>query len=153
MQNTWIFQLRDSLSASQQAKIEAELGPFVRDAWKAHGAPVPGELEIRYDRFVIIRAEPGSTSGCSIDSMTKTASRILEDAGAEKLEANFVFFKDENGNIEFIDFREIPLALQSGRISAETPVFQTAIQPGESFDKFEQPLKNTWMSRYLRQQA
>lgn len=149
MQNTWIFQLDSPLSESQKADLEAGLGQFVREAWKAHGAPVPGEMEIRHDQFLIIQAEPGSTSGCSIDSMTRAATAALQSVGAAKLESNFVSFRTDEGKISYLDFREIPNALAAGTLKPDTVIFNAALQPGQPLSQFEVPLKDSWMKRYL----
>lgn len=149
MQNIWIFQLESPLSEDQKATLNAGLGVFVRDAWKAHGAPVPGVMEIRHDRFLIIQAEPGSTSGCSIDSMTKTATEAITAVGARKLESNFVVFQSPDGKISHIDFREIPQALADGRLSPDSTIFNAALQPGEPLENFEIPLHQSWMKRFL----
>lgn len=149
MQNTWIFQLERPLSEEQKTKLENGLGKFVREGWKAHGAPVPGNMEIRYDRFLIIQAEPGSTSGCSIDSMTKKAKEWMHKVEIHAMEAQYVFYKDDEGEIQYLDFRELPVALELGHLGPDSTVFHTHIQPGETLETFEQPLKETWMKRYL----
>jgi hypothetical protein len=149
MQNIWIFQLAAPLTAEQKNTLEQGLGVYVRDAWKAHGAPVPGEMEIRHDQFLIIQAEPGSTSGCSIDSMTKAANTALQSIGAQRVESQFIAFRDAQGKIAYLDFRQIGQALAEGRLTAETTIFNAALQPGEPLSQFEIPLKASWMKRYL----
>lgn len=149
MQNIWIFQLADRLTASQKEALEQGLGVYVRDAWKAHGAPVPGEMEIRHDQFLIIQAEPGSTSGCSIDAMTKAANTALQSVGAQRVESQYIAYRNNDGHIAYLDFREIGKALADGRINPNTTIFNAALQPGEPISQFEISLKDSWMKRYL----
>lgn len=148
MQHTWVYQLKSALTEAQKSAISNGLTELVQD-WKAHGTPVPGRFEIRHDRFVIVQAEPGSTSGCSIDSMTRGVTELLHSQGCELMERNFVFFREADGDIAFIDFREAPAAIASGRLTADTIVFDASLNGGTELSAWEVPLSQTWLARHL----
>ena len=101
MRHVWIFQLASAPTESQKASILPQLEAFVA-IWKAHGAPVPGEVSLRHERFVVVQAEPGHASGCSIDSMNKGVHEILTAAGIEILGPERVFFREIDGSIASI---------------------------------------------------
>jgi hypothetical protein len=84
MQHIWIFQLAAAPSSTVQASIMQALDGFLA-VWKAHGSPVPGKAEMRHDRFIVVMAEPGHASGCSIDAMTKGVNEILQNHQQEVL--------------------------------------------------------------------
>jgi hypothetical protein len=151
MQNVWIFQLDSALPETTKAVLLPQLQRFVAD-WKSHGAPVPGDVSMAHDRFVIVRADPGHASGCSIDSMTKGISEILASHGRHVMGPEFVLFRDGNGGISHLDFREVRDALLSGRLHAHTMVFDSSLGNSNDLSRWEQPLHQTWMGRFLPQE-
>lgn len=148
MRHVWIFQLGSEPSAAVTAQLLADLNAFVA-VWKAHGTPVPGSVDIRHGRFVIIQAEPGHASGCSIDSMTKGVTEILQKAGLEVLGPERVFFKDAAGAVAHIDFKEAKAALLDGRMNAETTVFDSTLGNSNELSRWEVPSHQTWLARFI----
>ena len=129
-----------------------ELDAFMA-VWKAHGAPVPGEASLRYDRFVIVRATPGHASGCSIDAMNKGVSDILGHYGLIVMGADQIFFKENDGSIGFVDFRDAKSSILSGRLGANTIVFDSSMAQSGDLENWEVPLNKTWLGRFLPQSA
>jgi hypothetical protein len=152
MRHIWIFQLAVSPTDSQKALILPQLEAFVA-VWKAHGAPVPGEVSLRHERFVVVQAEPGHASGCSIDSMNKGVNDILANAGIEVLGAERVFFRESDGSIAHIDFKEVKSAIISGRLNANSTVFDSTLSNSNDLQRWETTLDKTWMGRFLPQKA
>lgn len=152
MQHTWIFQLGAPLHPAQATQITQGLNALVAE-WKAHGTPVPGHGEVRYDRFVVVQATPGSTSGCSIDSMTRGVETLLQAAGTEVLAPNFVFFREADGSLAFLDFREIAAGIAAGRLHADTTIYDGTMGQTNDLSKWEVALKDSWLARYLPQEA
>ena len=152
MQNIWIFQLASAPSEGDKAKMIEELDAFMA-VWKAHGAPVPGEASIRYDRFVVVRATPGHASGCSIDAMNKGVSDILGNYGLTVMGADQIFFKDAAGNIDYFDFRDAKSSILTGKLNANTIVFDSSTALKSNLEEWEVPLGKTWLGRFLPQSA
>lgn len=148
MQHVWIFQLKDSLSSAQQEALAPALTKLVDD-WKSHGAMVPGEYGIKYDRFIVVQAEPGSTSGCSIDSMNHGVDAILEQNGLEALPHNNIFFRTAEGGLDYVDFREVRTAIAAGRLGPDTQIFDSSLGQTNDFSRWEIKLADSWMSRFL----
>lgn len=152
MQHIWIFQLATAPSAAAKSSILDELSSFVA-VWKAHGAPVPGAVELRHDRFVIVQATPGHASGCSIDSMTKGVTDILRQHGLQVLGAERVLFRDADGSIADMDFKDARAHVASGRIHADTIVFDSTMGQSNDLNLWEVPMHKTWLGRFLPQRA
>jgi hypothetical protein len=152
MRHVWIFQMAAAPSAAQKASIIPQLEAFVA-VWKAHGAPVPGEVSLRHEHFVIVQAEPGHASGCSIDSMNKGVNDILAQAGIEVLGPERVFFREADGGIGHIDFKEAKAAILSGRLNAGSTVFDSTLGNTNDLSRLETTLDKTWLGRFLPQKA
>ena len=148
MQSTWIFQLQSPLEPQTADQVKTEVKQFLT-VWNAHGTPVPGKVDLPYNRFITIEAEPGATSGCSIDKMTRTVRDIVQRSGNVVLEPHVVFYQNEGEEIKHIDFREIDGAISSGELTAETTIFDASMNQSSDLQKWRVPLKETWLSRYL----
>ncbi len=147
MRNTWIFQLLEPLSLAQVEKINTETATFL-NSWKAHGTPVPGSAEIRYNRFVVLKSQEGTASGCSIDAMTREVGRILNEAGAKSAESGLIFYRD-GGEIKTVDFREVEKLIAGGMLHADTIIFENTLGHTNDLSRWELPLKETWLARFL----
>jgi hypothetical protein len=152
MQHVWIFQLATALTDSVKSSLLKELNAFVA-VWKAHGTPVPGMVEVRHDRFVIVQAEPGHASGCSIDSMNKGVNEILANHGVVVLGPENVFFREKDGFIASIDFKEAKAAILQGRLNADSTIFDSTMSNKNDLNFWEVSLESTWLKRLLPQPA
>jgi hypothetical protein len=148
MRSNWIFQSANKLTPSQQDSIRKSIDAFL-EKWNAHGTPVPGTGEIKHDRFILLQAEAGSTSGCSIDSMTREISSLLSREGILRTESGMIFYHAGNGEISAVDFREVENLIASGEIGPETVIFDNTMGQSDDLSKWEVPLKETWLARYL----
>ncbi|MEM6630939.1 MAG: hypothetical protein AAF694_14760 [Bacteroidota bacterium] len=147
---TWIYSLSQPTTAEQTAYLKQSFGEFL-GKWNSHGTPVAGEITLAYQRFVIIQANPGEDrpSGCSIDGLKRTVEGILQQKGLTWVEASQVFFKDPEEQIQSIDFRALPTFIQQGKLKSETKVFDHTLNQSDDLSKWEVPLKETWMKRFL----
>jgi hypothetical protein len=152
MRHIWIFQLGSAPVEASKATLLQELDAFIA-VWKAHGSPVPGTAELRHDRFVVVQAEPDHASGCSIDSMTKGVQEILSRHGLEVLGAERVFYRASDGSIQHIDFKEAKAAIADGRLQAGTILFDSTLGNSNDLSRWEVPMEQTWMARFLVQRV
>ncbi len=146
MQNVWIFNFTEPLDEAAAQTLAAKLQEHLSQ-WKTHGTPVQSRVALRYAHFLFVEAVT-DVSGCSIDWLQHTVLGIVQELGLVLADHSRIFFwRDEL--VESIDFRELEPALLSGKLTADTVVFDhRALQNGE-FDRWEVPLRNTWMSRYM----
>lgn len=148
MQHNWIFQLKDQLSRSQRDQMIKDLVVLMEE-WKSHGAPVPGVAEVRYDRFIVVKATPGKNSGCSIDSMNHGVDEILARNGAELLPSNYIFFRNSEGVLDYIDFREVKGAIEAGQLGPNTTIYDSTLGQANDIDRWEVRLADSWLARFL----
>lgn len=149
---TWIYSLEQPASAEKIAALNKDLGHFL-DQWKSHGVPVEGLIQLRYDRFVLIQSRPDQErpSGCSIDSLRRSVEQILQNQGLTWADNSGVFFRDPSGEIRLIHFLQLEKLISDGEITGETLVFDHSMGNGDDLSRWEVPLKETWMKRYLPQ--
>lgn len=148
MQHTWIFQLEKPFTAAQQPALAQGLNEFLQ-RWKAHGHPVKGAAELRHQRFFILQAEEGTTSGCSIDSMTREMEQILSAQGLALLEPAFILYRQADGGMGQVHFRDVRTAIASGQLTADTVVYDTSMGQSSDLARFEVPLSQSWLGRHL----
>lgn len=117
--------------------------------WKSHGADVPGQFDIKYDRFLLIQAEPGTTSGCSIDSMNHGVDEILANHSLKTLPHNFIFYKNSEGELSQVDFREVKSAIQQGSMGPDTVIFDSSLAQSNDLARWEVKLADSWLARFL----
>ncbi len=149
-QYTWFFSLSQTLSSEQETALKADFDRFVSQ-WNTHGSPVDGLIQIRHARFVIIQSNPAEArpSGCSIDSLKQGVGKILQQHGLESVEASYVFFQQDDQTIRSTDFRQIPQLIREGVLKADTLIFDHSLSQSDDLRKWEVPLKQSWLKRYL----
>ncbi len=147
---TWIFSLESTLTEAQNTQLEQTFQRYL-EKWNSHGRPISAQILVRHNRFVLVQADPDENrpSGCSIDSLKRAVSQILEAEGLNSVDASRVFYKDPTGKVASIDFRELPNALKEGTISPETQVFDHSLGQSDDLSRWEVSLQDTWMKRFL----
>lgn len=147
---TWFFPLAQPVGEAQKALLQADLDGFAAQ-WESHGTPVEGLITLRYDRFVVIQANPGDSrpSGCSIDSLKRGVEAILNGHQLQWLDPAWVFYREGTDQIQAVKFNQIPALLEEGKISPETIVFDNTLNQSDDLSRWEVPLQDTWLRRYL----
>ncbi len=149
-QYTWFFSLEKPLSAEEEAALQSDFDRFTAQ-WKSHGTPVSGLIQIRYGRFVVVQADPSQArpSGCSIDSLKRGVEELLRRRDIAWLDPAWVFYRRDNGEIDKVMFNQIPALLADGEMHAETLVFDHSLAQSDDLSRWEVPMQQTWLSRYL----
>jgi hypothetical protein len=149
-QYTWFYSLKSPLSELDAEKLAAAFESFLQK-WKSHGIAVEGEISIRYNRFVIARSNPERErpSGCSIDTLKRTVEQVFAQKAIEWLDSGYIFYRDAEGAILPLHFRDIPSMIASGRLHADTVVFDHSLDQSDDLDRWEVTLAQTWLKRYL----
>ncbi len=90
---TWVFGTSQPVLGEDAVRLLARVDGFLR-GWRAHGAPVVGACDWRYDRFLLIAADEEATgvSGCSIDSLFRSLREVENEVGATVLDGSLVPF-------------------------------------------------------------
>jgi hypothetical protein len=148
MQNTWIFQLAADLTPEQEHRVNQDLHQFLAN-WKSHGHAVSGTGGVKYHRFMILQAEEGSTSGCSIDGMTREMEQILSAQNLSLLDSAHILYRKPDGSLGQIHFKEVKTAISSGELGPDTVIFDISMGQTSDLGKFELPLGKSWMGKFL----
>lgn len=120
--------------------------------WMAHGKPVHGWFEVKYNRFLILFAdeEATSVSGCSIDSSVAFVKKI----GAE-LNCDFFDRKQmawlEQDEVKTKIMHEFWALRKAGVITGETMVFNNLVKDKAEFDSsWISPFDKSWHAEMFR---
>jgi hypothetical protein len=143
----WIYQGHRPFTAGEAAETRQLLNSFIQ-TWASHGTPVKGHAAIRYDQFIILMADETASgvSGCSTDSSVHLIKQIEQQTDIRLFDRlNLAFYLD--GQVRIIPLAQLPEALESGRINAETLFFNNTVQTkAELEEKWLIPLKDSWLA-------
>lgn len=147
----WIYQGSRAFSANEGAQTAALLQSFAQ-SWKSHGSPVKAFGSLFFNQFIILMADETASgvSGCSTDSSVHLIKQIEQQTGIPLFDRlNLAFYLD--GQVQLIPLAQLPQALESGRINAETAFFNNTVQTkAELEEKWLIPLKDSWLAnRFL----
>lgn len=149
----WIFAATRPLSAAESAAVLERVDRFI-EGWLAHGRPVVGARELRYDRFLLIGADERASgvSGCSIDSLFHTLQGVERELGVTLTEAAPVWYRGNAEEIHCVARSEFREHIANGRVGEDTIVFNNTVTTvGElRQDKWELPLRDSWHARAFR---
>jgi hypothetical protein len=153
-QYTWFYSFEKPFSESIEKELSSAFTQFLQN-WKSHGKDIYGSIRIAHRQFVIIQTDDNKErpSGCSIDSMKSATERILQGAGLDWTDAGRIFFRTSSGEIGSTDFRELDKLIQIGTLHADTIVFDHSLGQTDDLSRWEIPLKESWMARFLPETA
>lgn len=148
----WIFTADRSLSAADQDSLRDAIGRFVTQ-WTSHGRPVPGDVALAEDRFVLVAAHlAGGVSGCGIDSLVHAVEQAGAALGIQWVDGLHIVFRDETGAVEVLPRPAFRQRVRDGAVTAETPVFVTTLDTVAALREsgLERPAGATWHGRTFR---
>ena len=120
--------------------------------WAAHGVPLVCARDWRDDHFLAIAVDEAATgaSGCSIDGLFRTISRVQPQVGADLLASGRVAWRDESGTIRVAPRAAFELLAADHQVKNTTPVFETLVETvGEWRKTFERPASESWVQGLL----
>lgn len=148
----WIFTADRALSPSEQDRLHGALGHFVA-GWTSHGRPVPGDVLLLEDRFVVVGAHlEGGVSGCGIDSLAHAVEEAGDAVGVEWVDGLQVVFRDAEGAIQTLPRPAFRQLAREGTVTSATPVFDTTLATVGDLRSggLERPAGSTWHGRAFR---
>jgi hypothetical protein len=149
MNKVWTYIISRDLTETELNDLRIQGQNFVK-SWTAHEMQLQASFEIFKNKIIIVKVNEDVTgaSGCSIDKL----ARFIKDSEAnfhiELLNRLLVAIKTDKG-IEVVHSSKIKELLGTGIISENTIVYNTASAKENELNNWEQPLKNTWLSKYL----
>ena len=126
------------------------LGDSFVSGWSAHENKLAASFEIIGERILLVKVneEVHGASGCSIDKLTRFVKETEAGFDIELLNRFLVAYKSE-GKTEVVHASGIKTLLEQHLITEDTLVYNTAAATEQELAGWEQPLKNTWLAKYL----
>lgn len=147
----WVFAAATPVDGSRADVLLAAVDEFLA-RWQAHGSPLASGRDWRDDRFLAVAVDPRveGASGCSIDGLFRTLGALEPRLGTTLLGGGRVYHRDARGEIVCTDRRGFADAAASGRVGADTPVFDTTrTTVGDWRARFELPARSSWHASLL----
>ncbi|HEX2095084.1 MAG TPA: hypothetical protein VHG28_21975 [Longimicrobiaceae bacterium] len=142
----WVFAASRPLTAGEAAPVLERVDRFL-DNWLAHGHPVVGARDWRYDRFLLVAADERATgvSGCSIDTLFRALREVERETGMDFLDRARVWFRGEDGEVRSVTRAEFRALVREGEVGEDTVVFNnTVATTGELRTDWEVPMRDSW---------
>ncbi len=149
MSRAWAYIISKKLSAQELNALQEAGNTFVM-GWTAHEQQLTASFEIFKDRIIVVKVneEVTGASGCSIDKLTRFIKDAEKQFNIELLNRLIVAYKNEDA-VEVVHSSKIKELLSENKISENTSVYNTSILTQEELKNWEQPLKETWLSKYI----
>lgn len=124
----WVFAAAEPLTGDRSARFLERVDEFV-DGWLAHGHPVVGARDWRYDRFLLVGADERATgvSGCSLDTLFRAFKELEKELGVSLLDSSRVWFRTPEGEIRSATRPEFRALAAAGEVGEDTVVFDNTV--------------------------
>ncbi|HUQ81714.1 MAG TPA: hypothetical protein VM076_11270 [Gemmatimonadaceae bacterium] len=142
----WVFGAASELDSRGSDRLLAAVDDFLSQ-WNAHGSPLVCGRELRDGRFLAIGVDQGTAgaSGCSIDGLFRTLSRLEPELGTTMLGGGRVYYRDADGAVKATTRKAFNELAREGKVGADTPVFDTSLTSAAAWrDEFERPVRASW---------
>ena len=133
----WLFAAGRDLSSEQQKALQEDITKFL-SGWKSHGRLVPGEVEMLFDRVLVVGAHlseddlNAGISGCGIDSLTHAVEASSAKLGFDWTGALDVLYYDVGGALQTVSRSEFRRLAEEGAVTSDTLVLDlTTTSAGE----------------------
>jgi hypothetical protein len=149
MNRAWSYVISKELNEEQLSELQNAGNAFVK-GWTAHEQQLSGSFEIFKKRIIVIRVNEDihAASGCSIDKLTRFIKQLESEFNIELMNRLLVAYR-ENDHVNVIHSSRIKEQLQTGTLNENSIIYNTALANQDELAKWEQPLKNTWLNKYL----
>jgi hypothetical protein len=150
----WIYQSDRKMSNDEKHFAQSFLENYT-NAWKAHGQPLRGSFDIRFEQFIIMAADESynSTSGCSVDDSVRAIKEIESQTGLNFFNRNRIaFLKDQR--VYLLDLSGLKENYKTNIWDEATLTFNNLIvTKSELENQWIVPAGNTWLKRFVPQET
>jgi hypothetical protein len=150
MNRVWTYISSRQLSPAEQQSLLSAGKAFVTQ-WTAHEQQLHGDFTLEKGRILVVRVNETVTaaSGCSIDKLTRFIRGLEKDFNTELLNRLLVAYEDNNGELQVTHASKIKGLIENGSVTEQTIVLNTAVASENELSNWRQPLKDTWLRKYL----
>lgn len=147
----WVFPADRALNGSESRELLSAVDAFL-EGWNAHGTPLRGARDLRYDRFVIVGVdeEAAPASGCSIDALVRVFKEKERELELRLLDRSPIWYRDD-GRIHTVGRAEFRELAQEGEVGAATVVFDPSVTRMEALrdGSWERKAAESWHGQLL----
>ena len=149
MEKVWVYLSDKELKGDLHQSVLKAGESFVLN-WNAHDVPLSASFEIINDRFIVVKVDETqyNASGCSIDKLLRLIKQLETDHQLQLLNRLLVAYKSDNG-IEVVHSTKVKDLLSSKNLNENSLIYNVASSNSVEFKNWEQPLKETWLKKYL----
>ena len=145
----WAYTISRELNSNELQQLIVAGQNFV-NSWTAHENKLSAEFSVFGNRIILVKVDEAvyNASGCSIDKLVRFVKILETDFNVELLNRLLVPYQHDD-KIEVIPTSVFKEKLNTKQLSENTLVYVTAIADEKELLEWQQPVKNTWLSKYL----
>jgi hypothetical protein len=149
MNKIWTYIIGKQLTDEELNILQQKGNDFVR-GWTAHEQKLSATFSIYKERIIIVQVNEAinNASGCSIDKLLKFIKENELEFNSELLNRLLVAY-EKDGEIQVTSSSKIKELLEKEILSHETLIYNTSVSNENELQNWLQPLKNTWLNKYL----
>ena len=146
----WVFAANRALLPDDESRL-TDVVERVFGVWTKKSPGVRGAFEFREARFLVVGADEreARVSGCGIDAMMQWVKQLESQSGLRLVDRMQVFWRGTDGVVRSAHRAEFSRLLDTGEVTRETRVFDTAAATNDVFlrGRFELPLAESWHAK------
>ncbi|MBN8703458.1 MAG: ABC transporter ATPase [Bacteroidetes bacterium] len=146
----WVYMADKEFNESEIAAIKDMSIAFI-DSWTSHGAKMKAELEVIYNRFIVLLLDEtaAGASGCGIDKSVAFMKQLEGKFHVNLFNRMLVAYKTADEQIKIINFNNLAELSDAADFSA-IQVFNNAITTKQEFEKsWLLPIDQSWVKEYV----
>jgi hypothetical protein len=147
----WIYQADRPFNDEDIISVNEDIEMFC-DQWTSHNHNLRALGGIMHDLFVVLVADEtnASASGCSIDKSVAFVKRLEQKYQRNLLQRDNIAWLDDREQIHITPLNELKKALEEGKITMETRVFDNLVSTRKDYiSRWAVALGNSWMKRFV----
>ncbi|MBD0256398.1 MAG: hypothetical protein ICV83_11830 [Cytophagales bacterium] len=148
----WVYQSIKPLDAAAQDALAEALQQFTQ-GWDSHGIPLRASFRLLNGHFIVLAVDETAkdASGCSIDKSVHFVQELERRFGLNLFDRSQQAFLVD-GQVKFVEVKNLKAQVQAGAIGSETPTFNTlVVTVGQLQTEWLVPAAKGWLARYFRQ--
>lgn len=149
MNKVWTYLSSKELTDAEVVDLTRAGLAFVSQ-WTAHENKLKADFQIFKNRILVFTVDEDvhNASGCSIDKLLRFVKTAELEFGIQLLNRLLVAV-DKGTKIDAIPSSKISDLLQSGELTQNSLVYNTAASNSNELANWQQELKDTWLRKYV----
>lgn len=150
MNRVWAYTISRELNEAELDQL-LKAGQAFAKGWTAHEQQLSASFGIFKNRIIVVKVneEVTGASGCSIDKLTRFVKEAEQAFGLELMNRLLVAYKNGDA-VEVVHSSKIKDLLLQGTVNENTMIYNTSVASETELQNWEQPLKASWLSKYLQ---